>query len=165
MSQHGTETTRGVDVVRRIGADPTSAVLLLVAPTAAEWWPGVELESVQPGDHIKVQLTLPPEVAEAVGDPQTIAGVVRAEAPQRTPTSFVTRFTFSASTIPTTQGVLTLTYSAAEGGETNATIARLTFSVATEPFVQPAFVEGVARSAEEFLANFAAAAENRSRAA
>jgi hypothetical protein len=165
LSQHNPQVDPQINVVRRIAADPTSAVLLLAAPAAAELWPGVALESVQPGDHIRLQVTLPPEAAELVGISRPITAVVRAEPPQRTPTAFVTRFSFNAPSVPATAGTLTLTYTPAEDDETSATIARVVFDVAAEPFATPAFLTALEQLARTFLDNLAAAAENRSRAA
>src|SRR5436190_23941653 len=91
-----------IDVERRIAADPTSAVLLLAAPAAAELWPGVSLQGAAPGDHIRVEVTLPDATAALVDLHSPIAAEVRAESPQRTPTSFVMRFSFDANDVPAT---------------------------------------------------------------
>jgi hypothetical protein len=159
------QQNRPIDISRRIAADPASAVLLLAAPAAAGLWPGVELESAQPGDHINVHVTLPADAAALVGIPQPIAAAIRAEPPQRTPTSFLMRFSFTAAGVPDTTGTLTLTYAAAEEGEASATVARLTFAVSAEPFATPEFLGMLEASARTFLDNLAAAAEDRSRAA
>jgi hypothetical protein len=154
-----------IDVERRIGADPASAVLLLAAPGSAELWPGVTLEAAQPGDHIVVRVDLLPDAAALVGITEPVIAEVRAEPPQRTPTSFVTRFSFAAPMVPMTTGTLTLTYANAEDGDGTATVAGLTFSVAAEPFATPDFLTALERSARAFLDNLATAAEERSRAA
>jgi|SRR5947208_2215395 len=161
MSQHDVQ----IDIERRIGADPASAVLLLAAPSSAEMWPGVALEGAEPGDHIALRVSLPADAAELVGITQPIRAEVRAEPPQRTPTAFVTRFSFSAPMVPPTTGTLTLTYAPTDGSDVNATIARLVFSVAAEPFATPAFLTALELSAQTFLHNLATAAEERSCAA
>jgi hypothetical protein len=153
-----------IDVERRIAADPTSAVLLLAAPSAAELWPGVTLDSVQPGDHIRLRVLLPDSAAAMAGVTQPFDAVVRAEPPQRTPTTFVTRFVFSAPAVPTTEGTLTLSYTPADG-DTNATLARLTFTVAGASLASTDFLTVLERAAVVFLNNLASAAEERSRAA
>ena len=154
-----------IDVSRRIAADPTSAVLLLAAPVAAELWPGVDLVSAEPGDHINVRVVLPADAAAHVGLSQPITADIRAEPPQRTPTSFLIRFSFDAPGVPSTTGTLTLTYAAADEAEASATVARLAFSVSAEPFATPELLAVLEESARTFLANLAAAAEDRSRAA
>jgi hypothetical protein len=170
MSQHDRETRTDraiaeINVERRIAADPASAVLLLTSPASAELWPGVALESAEPGDHIKLRVVLPPDAAAFVGIAQPITADVRAEPPQRTPTSFVTRFSFVAPMVPNTSGTLTLTYTHADDTDGSATIARLVFAVASEPFATPEFLTALERSAKTFLDHLAAAAEERSHAA
>ena len=163
MSQHDTQRDTHIDVGRRIAADPASAVLLLAAPAAAELWPGVALESAQPGDQIRLYVRVPPAAADLAGLSAGVSAVVQAEPPQRTPTAFVVRFSFSAAGVPATTGTLMLTYARGEGDETSATIARLSF--AADQATTPGFVAALEYSARRFLDKLAAAAENRSRAA
>ena len=153
-----------IDVQRRIAADPTSAVLLLASPAAAELWPGVRLEAVEPGEQIHVRVTLPPEAAAVAGLPEPIVAVVRAEPPQRTPTQFVVRFAFDAAEVPATNGTLTLTYAPVDDREKSATVARVVFSVAPG-YVSDSFLRFLERSARTFLDNLASVAEKRSHAA
>jgi hypothetical protein len=125
-----------VRVERLIEADPTSVALLLAGPP--EFWPD--------------------------------AGVaVRARPPRRTPTAYVTTFEFSGDGVPTTTGVLTLTYEPRGRGEC-ATSALLRLDWSTRAG-EGRWVNRVVAAralgdlAEGFLANLAAAAEERSRAA
>ncbi|MFL6238810.1 MAG: hypothetical protein ACJ735_04850 [Actinomycetes bacterium] len=153
-----------VSVERRMAADPASAVLLLAAPSAAELWPGVALTAAEPGDHIEVTVTLPGEAARQAGLPPNVAALVRAAPPQRTPTSFVLRFSFVADGVPPTTGTLTLTYAPGGDEQASATMARLVFTVAAR-FVTPPFVRALEHSAQRFLDNMATLAEARSHAA
>jgi hypothetical protein len=154
-----------IQVTRRVSADPTSAVLLLAAPGAAELWPGVTLETAAAGEQIDVRVVLPSEAAEQAGLPQPIQASIRSEAPVRTPTSYVIRFSFDASAVPSTDGTLTLTYARTDDDEGTATDADLVFSVADEPFATREFLCVLEDLARVFLANLATAAEERSRAA
>jgi hypothetical protein len=140
-----------IELERRIAADPTSGVLLLAAPAAAELWPGVSLVSSDPGDHTRVTVH---------GFAETV--LVRALPPQRTPTAFVIRFTFVAPGLPPCDGELTLAYAPAADDEPGATLAHLVLHVADNA---EALQTTLARGAPTFLDNLAAAAEGRSRAA
>jgi hypothetical protein len=147
-----TSSTRTA-AARIISADPTSTALLLAGPTALELWPGVRrVGSV--GGLALVETELPRE-------PRTTAATVRALPPRRTPTSFVTRFAFSGPNLPSTTGVLTLAYGS---GAVPCTDAHL---VLVSDGVPDSGLDAVSlrRQAEQFLANLADAAEQRSRAA
>ena len=156
-------TRAQVNVSRRIAADPTSAVLLLAAPAAAELWPGVTLAGTEPGEHITVDVSLP-DAASQIGIEGPIHAQISAELPVRTPTSFVIRFAFTADSVPATTGTLTLEYARGDD-EDVATDAQLSFTVAAEPFATPAFLDLLHDLATTFLDNLAGVAEERSRAA
>jgi hypothetical protein len=153
-----------VDVTRRIAADPTSAVLLLAAPAAAEFWPGLSLADDDLEGQLRVRVTLPPAAAQVVDVANPVQAVVRAHLPQRTPTSYVMEFSFDAADLPTTSGTLTLTYAPVDVEQMNATIARLQFTVSPQ-FAVDGFLCALELSARTFLDRLAAAAENRSHAA
>lgn len=144
-----------VRVVRRIAADPASTALLLAGPTAVELWPGVR----RVGDAGRRALV----EADLVLTGRTTAATVRALPPHRTPTSFVTTFAWSGPDLPRTTGTLTLAYAPTADGQL------LTHAV-LELDSAPAGVGELDRQAlqamaEGFLANLAAVAEQRSRAA
>jgi hypothetical protein len=140
-----------IEVERIIGADPTSGVLLLAAPAAAELWPGASLVSSEPGDHTRVSVD---ELDEPV--------LVRAMPPQRTPTSFLIRFTFTVPGSAPCDGELSLTHARLDDGEPGATLARLVLNVPDNAdLLRRTLTDG----APKFLDNLAAAAEGRSRAA
>ena len=140
-----------IEFERTFSADPTSGVLLLAAPAAAELWPGASLVSSEPGDHTRVTVA---NVAEPI--------LVRAMPPQRTPTSFVIRFTFVVPGQPQVDGELTLTHAEVDSDESRATIVRLAMHV-TDTATELARI--LSAGAPGFLDNLAAAAEGRSRAA
>lgn len=150
MPETGTRT----EITQRIAADPTSTALLLAGPTALELWPGVRrIEDVAGG--MIVETTLAHD--------RTVAANVRALPPQRTPTSFVTRFTWSGPGLPATSGELTLSNAPALDGE-RATLAGLVLD--SEGLEFSALDEGsLTAMAQGFLANLARAAELRNRAA
>lgn len=151
MSDHtGTRT----EITQLIAADPTSTALLLAGPTAFELWPGVQrIRDVEGGMRVET----------AVGPDRTLDVNVRALPPQRTPTSFITRFTWSGPGMPATTGVLTLTTAPARVGE-RATHAVLVLVSEGLEFsaLSGCELEAMARG---FLANLARAAELRNRAA
>ena len=152
---------------RRIAADPTSAALLLAGPTAVELWPGAELTSSGPDDQIRVMVDLPPAFLPASG---RVAVLVRSLSPQRTPTSFVVRFSFGAAGFPAVRGELSLGYAPVGPDQLPCTDAVLRLTVedpgdATQAVPLDRFVAAVSDLAEQFLANLASAAEDRSRAA
>ena len=146
------ETTR-TRVVRRIGADPTSTALLLAGPMALELWPGVRLVG-EAGGRVLVEAAL---------DAVPTAASVRALPPQRTPTSFVTRFAWTGPGLPVTEGTLTLAYAPGADGapSTHASLVLDSTGVVGSRVDVPALTA----MAEEFLANLARAAESRNRAA
>jgi hypothetical protein len=124
-----------IHLTRRIDADPTSAALLLAADAGA-----------------------------LLGTDQPIDAVVRAEPPVRTPTSFVIRFSVVAGDLPPTDGTLRLSYASADD-DGSATDADLRFTIEPGPLGQERSTGGLHDLARTFLANLAAAAEQRSRAA
>lgn len=144
-------------VVRRIGAEPTSTALLLAGPAALELWPGVRRVG-EVGGRVLVE-------AELVGSPADAptAASVRAHPPRRTPTAFVTRFTWAGPGLPVTTGSLTLAYAPGADG-TPSTHAALTLD-STGLAASRLDAAGLAAMAEGFLDNLARAAESRSRAA
>ena len=155
-----TRATTRTKAVRRIGADPTSTALLLAAPAALELWPGVRRVG-EVGGRALVEAVLTAGPADA--EPLPTAASVRALPPQRTPTSFVTRFAWTGPGLPVTDGTLTLAYAPGADG-TPSTFAALT--------LDSAGLEGsrvgagtLQAMADGFLDNLARAAESRSRAA
>lgn len=150
--QRGTATrTR---LTTHIAADPTSTALLLAGPTAFDLWPGVRRVADVSG-HTVVETDLTPE--------RVVAASVRALPPKRTPTSYVTRFEWEGSGLPSTTGTLTLGYAPTADGEvgTHASLV-LDSSGFDASDLAPA---ELAAMAEGFLRNLARAAELRSRAA
>lgn len=153
------QTTR-LRVARRIGADPTSTALLLAGPTALELWPGVQLVG-ESGGRVLVEAAL--EAAAAGDEPVPTAACVRALPPQRTPTSFVTRFAWTGAGLPVTEGTLTLGYAPGADGAPSTSAALVLES--TGVVGSRVDVATLTAMAEGFLANLARAAEARSRAA
>jgi hypothetical protein len=145
-----------IRVTRRIAADPTSTALLLAAPTALDLWPGLRRVGTVAGRVLV-------EARPAGEDPAPAAAAVRAYSPRRTPTAFVTRFTWSGPDLPATDGELTLGYAPGAAGlpSTSATLT-LDSAGGTGGRLDPDTVRAMA---EGFLANLAAAAESRSSAA
>lgn len=144
-------------VARRISAEPTSTALLLAGPAALELWPGVRRIG-EVGGRVLVEA----ELADGPADAPTAASV-RAHPPRRTPTSFVTRFTWTGPGLPVTEGTLTLSYGAGADGAP-ATQAELTLD-STGLSSSRLDEAGLAAMAGGFLDNLARAAESRSRAA
>jgi hypothetical protein len=140
-------------VRRRIAADPTSTALLLAGPTALELWPGLRRVAEVSGR----------VVVEADIHDTARAASVRALPPQRTPTSYLTRFEWVGPGLPATTGELRLGYAPTEDGEigTSAELV-LTSSGFDGTDLDAATLEAMA---EGFLANLARAAEIRNRAA
>lgn len=141
-------TTSQLRLTRQIAADPTSTALLLAGPTALDLWPGVRrIGNVDGG--IRVEAKIARKKADAL---------VRAEAPRRLPTSFVTNFSITVANgaVPDVEALLTLEY-ADRGGEV-ATQAVLELSASES-------VEAFKDGAKGFLENLAKAAEKRARAA
>lgn len=147
-------------VSRRICADPTSTALLLAGPTALELWPGVR----RVGD-VGGRALVETEAAGAAnpGAAAPVAATVTAQPPRRTPTAFVTSFSWSGPDLPAAEGVLTLTY--APGGEgVPSTAALLVLDVEGLEDCR-LDDDALTAMAEGFLTNLARAAEERRRAA
>jgi len=141
-------------VTRRIDADPTSTALLLAGPTAFELWPGVR-RVAGVGGRMLVEADLSAERA--------LAASVRARPPQRTPTSFVTRFEWAGPGLPTTTATLTLGYAPGHDGELGT---QATLVLDSSGFDESVFDQRVlADMARGFLGNLALAAEARNCAA
>ncbi len=139
---------------QRIAADPTSTALLLAGPTAFELWPGVRRVADIAGA-VVVETDL------AVG--RSVAASVRALPPRRTPTAYVTRFTWVGPGLPATTGELVLSNAPAAVGE-RATLAAL--ELTCEDLAHSALdATALDQMARAFLANLARAAELRNRAA
>lgn len=147
-------TANRTQVARRIAADPTSTALLLAGSTAIELWPGLRRVAEVSG-----RVVVETDIRDAAR-----AASVRALPPQRTPTSFLTRFEWAGPGLPATTGELTLTYAPPGEDGVVATTAELVLtSTAFEGTVVDAeLLEEMARG---FLANLAHAAELRNRAA
>lgn len=147
---------------RRIAADPTSTALLLAGPAALDLWPGVR-RVAEVGGRVLVETDLTTEGGGQV----PVAAVVSAEAPRRTPTAFVTRFSWTSSALPPVDAVLTLSY--APGGHgTPSTSASLRLDVELPADGGPGTAHRTAvltGMAEDFLDNLARAAEQRRSAA
>ena len=140
-------------VRRRIAADPTSTALLLAGPTALELWPGLRRVAEVSG-----RVVVETDIRHAAR-----AASVRALPPQRTPTSYLTRFEWAGPGLPATTGELTLAYAPADEGEIG-TSAELVLT--GSGFEGTVLDEGTLTvMAEGFLANLAEAAELRNRAA
>lgn len=153
MSKHPGTGIR-TESAQLIAADPTSTALLLAGPTAFELWPGVRRISDVDGGML---------VETAVGPDRTLDVNVRALPPQRTPTSFVTRFRWSGPGMPATTGVLTLTTAPARPGERATQAVLVLVSEGLEfSALDGSELETMSRG---FLANLARAAELRNRAA
>ena len=143
-------------VARRIAADPTSTALLLAGPTALELWPGLRRVAEVSG-----RVVVEADIRHAAR-----AASVRALPPQRTPTSYLTRFEWAGPGLPATSGELTLTYAPArdgEDGEVRTSAELVLTSSGFEGTVLDA--DTLTDMAEGFLANLAEAAELRNRAA
>lgn len=148
---------------RLIEADPTSVALLLAGPTAIDFWPGVRRLGGDPA------LVLAEAVVPTLRSDRPVRVAVRALPPARTPTAYVSRFEFSGDGLPTTTGVLTLTYEPRGGGESaTSALLRLDWSArGGEGRWRDRVVAGRALRdmTAGFLDNLATAAEERSRAA
>jgi hypothetical protein len=144
-----------ITVDRVIAADPTSTALLLAGPTAFDLWPGVT--RVGPG-------VVDAAVPALVPHPARVR--VRALPPRRLPTSYVTRFAFAGDGLPSTEGEVTLTYAACDGVPvaTGASLV-LTWEAAGSAAERARVLAAFRAMAGGFLANLAAAAEERADAA
>lgn len=140
-------------VTRRICADPTSTALLLAGPTALDLWPGVRRVG-EAGGRVLVEAAITPSRATAA--------TVRALPPQRTPTSYVTKFEWVGPSLPMTTGLLTLGYAPGAAGPATTAVLTLDSEGLEESALAP---DDLTEMAGQFLANLARAAEERSRAA
>ncbi len=139
-----------IRVERLIAADPTGTALLLAGQTALDLWPGVT--RLAPADgHVLVEVPALRARAARVA--------VQAAPPRRLPTSYVTTFRVSGD-LPDTEGTVTLTRSWSD--ERAATSAEL---VLTWEGGDARLAAALRAMAYGFLANLAAAAEERSFAA
>ena len=153
------ETTR-TRVGRRIGADPTSPALLLAGPAAMELWPGVRRVGEVGGRAlVEAEVRVPGAARPAGAQRVATAASVRALPPRRTPTAFVSRFTWSGAGLPATDGTLTLTYVPGPDGKpsTHAVLVLDSTGLADSRLDAAA----MAAMAEGFLANLSRAAESR----
>ena len=150
-------------VERQIAADPTSTALLLAGPTAVELWPGVR-RIAGDGDRVLAEARVP-----TWREDRSAHVRVRALPPRRTPTAYVTEFSFSGQGVPHTAGVLTLTYEAGRGDlSTTSALLRLesnAFDGEGPMLDRMRSVRALRGMAEDFLDNLADAAESRSTAA
>ena len=138
---------------RCISADPTSTALLLAGPTALDLWPGLRRVG-EAGGRVLVEAEIPPGTATAA--------TVRALPPQRTPTSYVTKFEWAGPSLPVTSGELTLAYTPDADGPGTAAVLTLY----SEGLADSALEQGdLQEMAEAFLSNLARAAEGRRTAA
>jgi hypothetical protein len=150
---HDPGTATRTSVRRLIAADPTSTALLLAGPTALELWPGLRRVAEVSGR----------VVVEADIRDTARAASVRALPPQRTPTSYLTRFEWAGPGLPATNGELVLGYAPMEDGEVGTTAELVLTSSGFEGTdLDESTLEEMARG---FLANLAHAAEIRNRAA
>lgn len=140
-------------VCQHIEADPTSTALLLAGPTAIDLWPGLRRVAEVSG-----RVVVETDLAE-----RAAAASVRALPPQRTPTSYLTRFEWVGPGLPATSAELTLGY---ESGEDGTPGTRAELVLVGSGFAGTVLDEGtLTRMAQGFLANLAQAAESRNRAA
>lgn len=143
-------------VTRRIAADPTSTALLLAGPTAVDMWPGVRRIGERDG---RLLVELVPSSREPASDTDGALVAVRALPPKRTPTAYVTRFAWSSGDELELDGRLTLAYAPTADG------LPVTHAVLELEVAERDLASRLALGAESFLANLAAAAETRNRAA
>jgi len=147
-------TANRTHVSRRIAADPTSTALLLAGATALELWPGLRRVAEVSG-----RVVVETDIRDAAR-----AASVRALPPQRTPTSYLTRFEWAGPGLPATTGELVLAYAAPdEEGEVGTTAELVLTSSGFEgTLLDESTLEDMASG---FLDNLAHAAEVRNRAA
>jgi len=139
---------------RLIAADPTGTALLLAGQTALDLWPGVTRISSGAASGVLVDAVVPSLRRHAA------RVSVQAGPPRRLPTAYVTTFRFSGEGLPSTEGAVTLTRSWDAPHAATSAVLTLTWD-GGEPRVAAAF----RAMADGFLANLAAAAEERSFAA
>jgi hypothetical protein len=155
-----------ISVERIIRADPTSTALLLAGPSAMDLWPGVQRRVDSPdGRAVVVDANVPTWGAHAT----PAEAVVRARPPRRTPTAYVSEFSFSGPGLPDTTGVLTLIYEPA-GDMLHATSALLSLEFRAldgdgKVLDRVRAARALRGLAAGFLDNLATAAEQRSYAA
>ncbi len=154
MTQNNLGTATRTRVTQLIDADPTSTALLLAGPTAFELWPGVRRVADVSGRTV-VETDVSPECS--------VAASVRALPPQRTPTSYVTRFDWNGPSLPATSGELVLGYAPGIAGELGTHASLVLESESLVGAVVDS--DDLERMARGFLANLARAAELRNRAA
>jgi hypothetical protein len=143
-------TSTTVSVVRHIDADPASIALLLAGPTAVELWPGA-----RPVGSVRGRLLV------ATSDPEPAGAVsVTAHPPRRTPTSFVSAFSWSGPDLAVTDAELTLGYAPGGSGVPATTAHLVLVAERGETSVAPDR-RHLAAMAEEFLRNLAEVAEAR----
>lgn len=151
MTQPATATRTRVS--QHIEAEPTSTALLLAGPTAIDLWPGLRRVAEVSG-RVVVETDLPERAA---------AASVRALPPQRTPTSYLTRFEWAGPGLPATSAQLTLAFETGPGGEPGT---RAELLLLGSGFAGTVLDEATLTAmAQGFLANLAHAAESRNRAA
>lgn len=165
-------------VARRIEADPTSTALLLAGPAAVELWPGVRRVGELDGRLLVTTEPVPDDVPDPVRTPPGTLVAVSALPPRRTPTAYVTQFSWSPAGLlgptgragspaagPAVRGRLTLAY-APTGDGTPVTHAALELDTApTGGGAAVPDLPTLTAMAERFLDNLARAAELRNRAA
>lgn len=140
-------------MTQHIEADPTSTALLLAGPTAIDLWPGLRRVAEVSG-RVVVETDLPDRPA---------AASVRALPPQRTPTSYLSRFEWAGPGLPATTAELTLVF---EAGPDGAHGTRAELVLLGSGFTGTVLDEATLTTmAQGFLANLAEAAENRNCAA
>ena len=144
-----------LSVARRIGADPASTALLLAGPAALELWPGARRVGEVVGRALVEISTWP--------GARHLTAAVTAHLPQRTPTGFVTRFSWTGLGLPVVEGVLSLTYAPNSNGAPSAH-AQLVLEV-TGLGGSRLDLAGLTAMADGFLRNLSVAAEARRRTA
>ena len=150
-------TTTRTRITQRIAADPTSTALLLAGPTALELWPGLRRVAEVSG-----RVVVETDIQDVPA-----AASVRALPPQRTPTSYLTRFEWAGPGLPATTGELVLTYASSRTGTAAGEIGTSAELVLTSTGFEGTVLDAttLAQMARGFLANLAAAAELRNQAA
>lgn len=137
-----------------IAADPTGTALLLAGQTALDLWPGVTRLGEVGTEPLVVEAMVPSLRRHAA------RVSVRARPPRRLPTAYVTTFRFAGEGLPATDGAVTLTRSWDAPHAATSAVLTLTWD-GSDARVTAAF----RAMGEAFLANLAAAAEERSSAA
>ena len=143
---------------RAVAADPTSLALLLAGPATLDLWPGAVRGTDVPRGRLLLELDLPTA-------PTTL--LLRVEAPVRTVTSYLLRFSATGEAFPTVDGVLRVTRDASRPlGDGPAVLGSLVeLDLHPHAVLLPAVRDVVGRLASDFLDVFAAAGEGRAAAA